>query len=32
VGNTPREFSAELAAELEKWRELVRKAGLKVPQ
>jgi tripartite-type tricarboxylate transporter receptor subunit TctC len=30
VGNTPREFSAQVRAEYEKWRSLVTKAGLKV--
>lgn len=30
VGNTPREFSVELKAELEKWRSLVQKAALKI--
>jgi tripartite-type tricarboxylate transporter receptor subunit TctC len=30
IGNTPREFSAQVRAEYEKWRSLVTKAGLKV--
>jgi tripartite-type tricarboxylate transporter receptor subunit TctC len=30
VGNAPREFSAQVRAEYEKWRSLVTKAGLKV--
>jgi tripartite-type tricarboxylate transporter receptor subunit TctC len=30
VGNTPREFSAQVRAEYEKWRSLVIKAGLKI--
>lgn len=30
VGNTPREFSAQVRAEYEKWRSLVTKAGLKI--
>ena len=30
VGNTPREFSAQVRAEYEKWRSLVINAGLKV--
>ena len=29
VGNTPQEFSREVRAEYEKWRELVRKTGMK---
>jgi tripartite-type tricarboxylate transporter receptor subunit TctC len=29
VGNSPQEFTAEVKAEYEKWRELVAKAGLK---
>ena len=30
VGNAPREFSAQVGAEYEKWRSLVIKAGLKI--
>jgi tripartite-type tricarboxylate transporter receptor subunit TctC len=30
VGNAPREFSAQVRAEYEKWRSLVAKAGLKI--
>ena len=30
VGNSPREFSAQVKAEYEKWRSLVTKAGLKI--
>jgi tripartite-type tricarboxylate transporter receptor subunit TctC len=30
VANTPQEFAAELAREYEKWRELVKKAGIRL--
>ena len=30
IGNTPKEFAAQVKAEHEKWRSLVQKAGLKV--
>ncbi len=30
VGNTPREFSAQVRAEYEKWRSLVTRAGLRI--
>jgi tripartite-type tricarboxylate transporter receptor subunit TctC len=29
VGNSPREFAAEVKAEFAKWRELVKKTGMK---
>jgi tripartite-type tricarboxylate transporter receptor subunit TctC len=29
VGNSAQEFAAEVKAEYEKWRELVRKTGMK---
>lgn len=32
VGNTPREFAAEVKNEFEKWRALVKKAGLKLQE
>jgi tripartite-type tricarboxylate transporter receptor subunit TctC len=30
VANTPQEFAAEVAREYEKWRGLVKKAGIKL--
>ena len=30
VGNSPREFAAEIKTEFDKWRDLVKKTGLKL--
>ena len=30
VGNTPAQFAAHIKSEVEKWRDVIRKAGIRV--